>query len=184
MKNSLKWISIAAVYLIACYGIGQLRNSLQPKDVVAAPVGESPAPAVLAEDWSDVQYASVQSTTDTPWGFNAGTISEDDVGTCSFLTPGTGLILPDVQGKETLSFQYKIHPQVASASDGAGLLIWIMDKDGTILQESDVPVSNEQEWTDYTVELSVYPQAASLQILCNNGENDDDAADWALIKGQ
>lgn len=195
MKKSTKILLIAAVYLGACYGIGQYRNSLKQEPVVLAGKESSAEQAAkttetgiqdsaLVEEgiWSDAVFEGVKETTDTPWNFNAGIFTMDDVGSCVLLTPNTSVSLNIPQDADSLSICYEIHPWMKEISDGAGMVIWIMDKNDNILSESTVSVNAGDERQVCKLDLSELKDAYSIKILCNNGNNNDDSGDWVVIR--
>lgn len=75
-----------------------------------------------------------------------------------------------------------IHPWVKDVSDGAGILIWLMDNEDAILYEERVSVNNEEEWKNFQLSLNQYDSVHKIKVHCNNGENGDDSGDWVVIR--
>ncbi len=92
------------------------------------------------------------------------------------------MTLQNVAGEEKVSFEYQLHPWVKESSDGAGLLIKLLDENGDVLFEDSLQVSMDASWTNYEVSLEEYSGAVSVGIYCNNGENGDDSADWVILR--
>lgn len=191
MKKCIKLLCIAAVYLVSCYGIGQYRN-IHNKNVDEV-VNENKTEEISAEHseehqentldvWNNVVFEGVRNTEDTPWNFNAGVIDVDG-NECFLLTPNTSMTLKDISKEATVSFEYEIHPWVRENSDGAGLLVWVLDSEDNILFEDNIIVENSVEWCTYELNIKEYPKAVSVKIYCNNGQNNDDSADWVILHG-
>ncbi len=121
-------------------------------------------------------------TQDNPWGKTAGIFEMEDIGECIFLTPNTGIQINDVSSmKELLSFKIRIHPWVAELSDGAGLTVWLMNSNNDIVLEDGINIESEDEWVYLSYNLSEYENVSRIQLLCNNGKNNDDNGDWVII---
>ncbi len=131
--------------------------------------------------WSDVTFEGQKEVDDTPWGFNAGVIDVDG-DSCILLTPNTAVTLQNVVGEKKVSFDYQLHPWVKENSDGAGLLVRVLDEKGNILFEDSLQVDKDAAWSRYEVSLEEYPEAVSAKVYCNNGENGDDSADWVILR--
>lgn len=135
-------------------------------------------------EWGEYQI-SVDGNVDTddnPWGHTAGLISVEGVGECVLLTPNTSLEIANVSQKSMISLQAKIHPWVSENSDGAGLEVWIMNDSEDILYQSTVDIGNEDSWKDIHYSLADIEGASRIRFLCNNGTQNDDSADWVIIK--
>lgn len=185
MKKNIKLLLIAALYLGVCYGVGQYRNSLKEgSDITQVDTATSEDKSIAEEKkmWDNISFEGVKETTDTPWNFNAGIFDMEGEGECILLTPNTAVTVANLENMDKLSFQYEIHPWVKDASDGAGLLVWVLDKDNNIITESTVEVDTNSEWMKYELDLSEYDNAVSAKIQCNNGGNGDDAGDWVVLK--
>ncbi len=149
-----------------------------------ASTGANVAPSGSATAvWSDVTFEGQKEVDDTPWGFNAGVIDVDG-DSCILLTPNTAVTLPNVVGEKKVSFDYQLHPWVKENSDGAGLLVRVLDEKGNILFEDSLQVDKDAAWSQYEVSLEEYPEAVSVKVYCNNGENGDDSADWVILRGR
>ncbi len=75
-----------------------------------------------------------------------------------------------------------MHTWVKGNSDGAGLLVRLLDEKGSILFEDRLQVDKDAVWSRYEVSLEEYPEAVSVKVYCNNGENGDDSADWVILR--
>lgn len=143
--------------------------------------------AILKEDsfdeFTSITFEGVKEAEDIPWNYTAG-IFEMDFGKCILLTPNTSVELGSTEDLHTWSFQYRIHPWVSENSDGAGLIIWILDREGNILSIDEVQIDNFNDWHDYQVNFSSFEEAAQVKILCNNGSFNNDECDWVIIKEQ
>lgn len=124
-------------------------------------------------------FEGVQEFSGTPWNINAGKILMEDETTCLFLTPNTSV---EVALEENVCFSYRIHHWVSASSDGAGLMVWLLDEQNGILYEEEIFVDAEANWEKYKLNLENYPEAKKVKILCNNGKADDDSCDWVIIK--
>lgn len=185
MKKSIKLLLIAVIYLSVCYGVGQYRNLLKEgADATESNTADSENAANSGETemWDSISFEGVKETTDTPWNFNAGIFDMEGEGACILLTPNTAVTVANLEDIDSLSFRYEIHPWVKDASDGAGLLIWILDVDENIIDEFTAEVKCNNEWQNYELDLDKYENAESVKIQCNNGENGDDSGDWVVIK--
>ena len=148
----------------------------------------SPLPVARAEemtlDWHGLQTLIVDAkpTQDNPWGTTAGVIDTDEDGQCLLLTPNTSAVLARPEGNGGIHLAMRVHPWVAEASDGAGLLIWLLDAEDNILHEDNVLLSNSPDFVEYRQDFAEYPEATHLKLLCNNGSNDDDSGDWVVVR--
>lgn len=134
-----------------------------------------------AELWSSLTFEGQKEVDDTPWGYNAGIIDVDN-DSCILLTPNTAVTINDISGEESISFAYELHPWVRENSDGAGLLVRLLDKDENILYEDNLTVSKDADWSSYELNMQAYPEVCAVKIYCNNGENNDDSADWVILR--
>lgn len=136
------------------------------------------------QTWQDykVSFENAVATSDNPWGFTAGIIDTDTDGKCLFITPNTAVEMYDLTEKESLPLQFMIHPWVAKDSDGAGVVVWYLDKDDNILGQEEISVSNSDKWKNFEIDLKQYQGIAKVKLLCNNGANNDDTSDWVIIK--
>lgn len=133
------------------------------------------------DGFTSVTFEGVKATEDIPWKYTAG-IFDMDFGKSILLTPNTSVELGNMGDSCSWSFQYRIHPWVSENSDGAGLIIWILDSEGNILSADEVQISNSNDWQDYQVDFSSFERASQVKILCNNGLFNNDECDWVIIK--
>ena len=154
----------AAVWLIACYVIGQTINApAKATDTFQQTVQESEA--VRPPYTVTFQNAKEVSKDEIPWGFTAGEITLEDDTTAWLLTPGSSLIL---EGEGPFSFQYAIHPWMQEISDGAVLTI----KSGEA--ETELPAS--LEWHEYNSDEGI------TQLEISVSQENDVRGDWIILK--
>ena len=198
---------ILIVLLCVCYLLGQSRNNqklplegepeidkVQQDLVTVTPAlenqdegnsfGEDNKEGVSENKnplWSKVlEFEGDVSADDNPWGTTAGYISIEDKNYI-FLTPNTSVYLNDLNCAENLELSFGIYEAMSTYSDGAGLIIWILDANDNIIYEEEILVTNEV-WTDKYLLLSRYTEAERIKILCNNGTEDSDDGDWVLVE--
>ncbi len=198
------WAPIFIVcFLLLGYVIGQVRNSVKAgqelvteesyvrEDGLESNTNSEPAEEDVNlsdvdndDEWHGFRLAFENSdeTTDNPWGFTAGLIDVDE-DKCVFLTPNTGvMIYPNETGSVSV-FDAYIHPWVADASDGAGLVVWYLDKNDGIVGQEEVNVGTDGENAKLALDLTRYHEADHFKILCNNGGSDD-SSDWVVVKAK
>lgn len=182
----------ACLSLIGSWGIGQgLKLDRQgeqeipeTQEINSKEIEELSTISIVEDDnvlsSNGVVFEGAQNTSDNPWNTTAGwiKIEEED---CILLTPNTAVTFEITESK-TLSFDYMIHPWVKDVSDGAGILIWLMDNEDAILYEEGVSVNNEEEWKNFQLSLNQYDSVHKIKVHCNNGENGDDSGDWVVIR--
>lgn len=177
------WILIAAVvWLGGCYLIGQYRYPDKGEQLVQTeqPQDEDGNQSV----WStfDLEFEGNEKTSDNPWGYTAGIIDTDFAGECILLNPNTSVTFNISEDLDSFNLAFEIHPWVAESSDGAGINIWFMDSNDDILRKESFLVSDEDTWNDISYTMQDLNGAKKIKILCNNGEKDDDSADWLILK--
>lgn len=176
--KSKKLIVIFASFILSCifaYVIGQkFVVPLRHKEVV----DENKE---TADSFVKLSFEGSQETSDNPWNTTAGWIDTEEDGRCIFLTPNTATFF-EITGVETLSFDCEIHPWVKASSDGAGILVWVMDNEDTILYQEEIFVDAKDSWKKVELDLRPYKSVEKIKILCNNGKNEDDNGDWVLVK--
>lgn len=184
MKKKFKLLIIALVYLGVCFGIGQYRNYLRnngdnKNDVMAT---DGVVMTDKADEiWNSIEFQGVEETSDNPWNFNAGIIDMDGEGKCILLTPNTAVIISVDGVMDKLNFGYEIHPWVKELSDGAELLIQLLDKDGNIIYDEKVMVDSHSEKKSYELSINEYGKVQKIKIVCNNGNQNDDNGDWVVL---
>lgn len=173
-----KWLFIIGIvaFGLLCLTIGFACSSLFRK------TGENKTTDSF-DIFSSVSFEGVQKTKDIPWNYTAG-IFDMEQGQCILLTPNTSVELKGDNSPASWSFQYKIHPWVQEGSDGAGLLIWVMDAEENILYSDELSVSADDQWKDYHIDLSPFEAATKIKLLCNNSPADNDDCDWIIIRAQ
>lgn len=182
----------ACLSLIGSWGIGQglklhrqgEQEIPETQEINSKEIEELSTISIVEDDnvlsSNGVVFEGAQNTSDNPWNTTAGwiKIEEED---CILLTPNTAVTFEITESK-TLSFDYMIHPWVKDVSDGAGILIWLMDNEDAILYEEGVSVNNEEEWKNFQLSLNQYDSVHKIKVHCNNGENGDDSGDWVVIR--
>lgn len=125
-----------------------------------------------------MEFEGAVAVRDNPWGTTAGLIEDEQYGRCIFMTPNTSITVAGLEAADSIVFQPSIHYAVIDNTDGAGLLIWILDKDNTILEQQEILIPPEH---GTKVEISLPESADKIKVLCNNGIDDDDCGDWIII---
>lgn len=181
MKKAIKVMGAVFLSLSLCWFIGQqlklVREVKQMPEEVQSMENE-------ADDLQQLQltFEGAQDTEGNPWGKTAGNFEMEELGNCILLTPNTAVTM-EVAGDETeVLFQTRIHPWMLEHTDGAGLLIWVMNADDTILHQEEWKISTTDAWETRVVALEKYENASKIKIFCNNGSNEDDSGDWIVIK--
>lgn len=177
---SRKKIILAAAVVIAiavCWGIGK---KLYPEGAAwrQATETESQAPADLTILKRSIAIEGAEATEDNPWGLTAGVVNAE--GYCIFLTPGTGATITLGADEEPPALELLLHPQVASTSDGAGVVIQILDADGQVLLEREETVGAES--IGFAPDWAAYPTGRVIAFRCNDGGQGNSDADWLLIR--
>lgn len=133
------------------------------------------------EDY-DIYIEGSSETDENPWGYSAGIIEVNDIGSCILLTPNTSFEIDNISNEGVVSLQAEIHPWVSASSDGAGIDVWIMNDSNDILQQDSILIGNEMSWIDIQYSFSGLENASKIKFLCNNGDGDDDSADWVIFR--
>ena len=185
---------IVAIILFACWVIGKATHPQQEADTSGKL--EQVQPEITNEitesgmdesqgkfgGWN-LTFENVNTVSDNPWGITAGMIQEESEGECIFLTPNTSVVIDglDLEMIKTgVSMDFEIHPWVSENSDGAGIIVWYMNDAGKIIAQDEWAISNQEAWQEYILHCDS-EDVTKVKLLCNNGENDDDSADWVLI---
>lgn len=179
MKSKIKIFLIIAVYLTICYAIGQYRYSKQ--EVIDSHPDNN---EVAQSEWGDYSYdiEGSSKTEDNPWGYTAGVISTDEWGECILLTPNTAFSFNNLKESTSISLQMQIHPWVAASSDGAGIDVWFLNDANEIVHEDSYEVKGSTDWVDINYNLWDYPGATKIKFSCNNGNENNDEADWVVFR--
>ena len=191
MKNKVTLPIVIVLSIIICLLIGDYvyknstTNEENEKAVLESTSVEEPEKHVSEETMEsksiDYSFEEATDTEDNPWGKTAGVFEMEELGNCILLTPNTNIVLQGMEQLESFSFEYIIHPWVRESSDGAGLLVWLMDEDDNIISEESLEISSTEEWKQVAYDLD---NVAKIKILCNNGNNGDDSGDWVVIRTQ
>ncbi|MCM1100389.1 MAG: hypothetical protein NC079_12020 [Clostridium sp.] len=182
MKSSKRWLSVLGIVIfgILCFAMGYVCNALWDK----TDAGQEQSPMIDSFDvFSSATFEGSHATDDIPWGYTAG-VFDMEQGECILLTPNTSV---NLQGDNTLSswtFEYRIHPWVEAGSDGAGLIIRILDAEENILYSEEIPVKIDGGWQTYSVDMSPYDTVSAVKIMCDNGSADNDECDWVILRAQ
>lgn len=159
-KGLIKCVSII-LFLIICWKIGQVRNEKNSSSnidsnftqnmeqiVITSSIDNlenieekenNQADVVIENTWIEefLEFEGNVSTQDNPWDTMAGYIIVEEENYI-FLTPNTSVYFNNVDMNNELEFSYGIYSGMREYSDGAGLLIWVLD-------EEELFVSNEKE---------------------------------------
>ena len=198
MKKIIAYVIGCFIFLLACWKIGKILNPQQeseeiiqnPQEEESEGISLNPS-AVIADNhnassWEEyeITFENVESTTDNPWGYTAGMIDTDTEGECIFLTPNTAVLISGIREKiigNNLLLEASIHPWIADSSDGAGVIVWYLDENNEILQQDSIEISSKESWQEILLRFED-ECITGVKLLCNNGTNDNDAADWLIIK--
>lgn len=183
MKKSIKIVAISILVFGISLFVLQMKGN--EKEIQAPIDGENVEKQVESGNnslFAFLEFEGVKDTEDNPWHKTAGLFELEDIGECIFLTPNMSVHMLELENVEKISLQTKIHPWVQESSDGAGILVWIMDNEDNILDEKEILLSNEDKWKDITINLAEYESAVRLKLTCNNGSADNDNGDWVIIK--
>lgn len=165
----------AILYLVICWIVGQfLHGGKAGENALQEQNGQADS------EWS-VTYEGSKQTDDNPWGMTAGTIEwegEDYI----FLTPNTSAILSNLPTSGEIELTYRIHPWVSEGSDGVGLVITVMDETGTDINSEEFMVGADDILESKVLDMSAYTGGSRIRLSCNNGEHDDDSADWVIAQ--
>lgn len=173
MKKKL----LTCILLIVCLWISSC-SLVQNDDENNSQSDSSP---IQWEDYA-VIFEGSNDTDDNPWGYTAGIIESEYDGQYLFLTPNTSVEICNISQNEMLSLQTRIHPWVAQSSDGAGVMIWFMNDKDDILYQENIEIAKDGSWKDMNLDIINYDEISKVKILCNNGKNNDDSADWVVIR--
>lgn len=177
--NKKAFITILAfLWLAGCYMIGQLTHK-RAENTVSDYYSSCNLWDVVYSGKAKITGYSESS--DYPFGYNVGAIEDDEMGKSIFLTPGTAISvsISDLM-KEDISLQARIHPWVASSSDGALLQVSVLSDDLDDLFVYDVTNS---ETTDFVIEAnSIMSSTAVVSFSVSNSENKDESCDWVIIQ--
>ena len=197
IKKSLTILLAAILSLSVCWFIGQkinpnfemnkeaeletsqLTESLSEQSV--APEETSNVSVDFQPDLDTIVYEGSTATGDNPWGITAGTIHLEDRGESIFLTPNTTALWDNVGQMEELSFSYELHPWIKESSDGAGLIIWLLDAQDNIIYTEELLLNASDSLKEFYMDLTQYEEVTRIKLLCNNGASGNDSGDWIIL---
>lgn len=205
-KGWIKFIVLIIGFLGGCYLIGQVQSNenlsseteqefsqeQQKDEITITPIQDDVVENNNIENNSNqeetksieleeiIEFEGNVVTEDNPWNTTAGYITIEDK-KYIFLTPNTSVYLNDVNCNENLMLSCGIYDAMREYSDGAGLIIWVLDEQDNIIYEEELLISNEEELINYTLLLSQFENIKRIKFLCNNGIKDDDSGDWVLL---
>lgn len=195
MKKYMTILIAAVISLSCCWFIGQKLHQEKPEaeiqsdnsaeDIQQSEVQELSEPETVqkvATLVDIVDFDGANETSDNPWNVTAGIIDVENEGECIFLTPNTSAKIELTNQDKEVSFQYQIHPWMKETSSGAGIVIWVLDHQDTILCTEEFEIDEKNGWTEYKLDLEDYSDVSNVKILCNNGADDNDSGDWVIIK--
>lgn len=189
MKKSFTIAVSVVVSLGLCWYIGQQthkENSYESQNMDGIIESSEDSEENLSKQfdfWDDIYFEGNRETADNPWNMTAGKFEMEGEGECILLTPNTAVQINDPGGRNgEINFMYQIHPWVKDASDGAGLLLWVLDKKDEILYAEEITINAGEDWKEYKLDLTQYEGATSVKIFCNNGVSEDDSGDWVILK--
>lgn len=195
MKKYMTLLMAVVVSLSCCWFIGQKIHQGKPKADVQSSSNEEIIQQSEIQETREletihekdaladiVDFDGANETSDNPWNVTAGMIDVENEGECIFLTPNTSAKIELTNQDKEVSFQYQIHPWMKETSSGAGIVIWVLDHQDTILCTEELEINAKNGWTEYKLDLEDYSDASNIKILCNNGDDDNDSGDWVIIK--
>ena len=182
MKKKGMTLGLVILWICGCYFIGQQRNVQSFSENIQIDSSTDNLMNNENEKYENIQFEGKQEGADNPWNMTAGIFEMEGEGECIFLTPNTAALLDEIENMSFFSFCCEIHPWVRESSDGAGLVIWIMDREDTILHQEDIIIDREEDWKTIQLDLSLYSEAKKIKIFCSNGGNEDDSGDWVVLK--
>lgn len=132
------------------------------------------------DNLNKVEIIGNYNTSDNPWGYAIGEINYEDKKSL-LLTPNTGIQFTSEKQFTKIIIDAYLHPWVKSNSDGADLLITIVDIEGKILLEKIIKIGQNES---YLLEIGEddYDKGSLIEITCGNGGNNDDQNDWLVIE--
>lgn len=177
MKKTVKLLGAAVVFLVVCCTVWMQ---------VERQEGEKQWQA--KGDWSLLEQIGTAAVTlngrvesrDYPYGYNLGSIEDDEVGKAVLLTAGTSV---EIDGRLTgggeLKFDCEIHPWVAEQSDGA-LLIIVLASGG---QRQDFVYEVGSGRQAQTISLEQFPDSEiHVEISVTNEEGKNEDCDWVVFR--
>ena len=172
VRNIKSLIVLMMLSLIACWGIGQALHRENSQEL---------AEVVVTDLLNTAVFEGSIETSDNPWNTTAGIIEMEDTGEAILLTPNTSVLFPHVDGLTDISFSYMIHPWVKEESDGAGIILSLIDSGNGILHQEVIEISGVDSWTEFKLDISGYKDITAIKLDCNNGKNNDDSCDWVVL---
>lgn len=189
MKKSFTIAASVIVSLGLCWYIGQQTHKENSYEVhntdESIEIEDSSGEDIASQSdfWDNISFEGDKETSDNPWNMTAGKFEMEGEGDCILLTPNTAVQIDNLSNSSSeFSFVYQIHPWVKTASDGAGLLLWVLNEKGSILYEEEINIDKNDDWKEYRLNLGQYEGVDSVKIFCNNGVNEDDSGDWVILK--
>ena len=179
MKKKLPVVAGMLILGLICLGIGIICSFRRQNADVDTPITST----YSYDIFPSVTFDGAAGSEDIPWKYTAG-IFDMDWGRSILLTPNTAVNLQGTEGNDLWSFEYRIHPWVNDGSDGAGLVVWILDDRENILFSDELYVDSQDDWQEYHIELNTWNSADKIRILCNNGRLNNDECDWIIIRGK
>ncbi len=182
MKKSVKLVSAAVLSMVLCWFVGQQLKGLNEPMQQSVQETESETQKEENASFGTLEFEGVRDTEDNPWQQTAGLFEMEEMGECIFLTPNTAVTILETGSRQNITLQYSIHPWMRENSDGAGLLVWVLDEEDNILYQEEWNVSSTEGWQEQTLSLGDYANSCKVKISCNNGSGDNDNGDWVIIK--
>ena len=126
----IKAKEIVVLLLVTIFSFIYMINFFSLKDIwnkiIISQIDES-----YTLDVDSVIIEGMVETDGNPWKITAGKILMEDESSCVFLTPNTSALV-DIESK-SFCIYYCIHPWVKEYSDGAGLIVWLLNEQNEIL---------------------------------------------------
>lgn len=119
-------------------------------------------------------------TEDYPYGYNVGTIEDDEVGKAILLTPGTSISISGTfTNADCLNMEYMIHPWVVENSDGV-IFSMNITMDGET-QNYSYEVSEGTETQQISFE-EYKNKEVEINLQLTNKDGASDTCDWLVLK--
>lgn len=138
----------------------------------------------VLEYFDSLELIGVADTGDNPWGKNLSLIGGRDGNNAVLFTPNTGIYINNVTGEDVgISFDYYIYDEMINISDGMNILIKIFDSNDKVVKEDKINVKSNRNINRYNKSFKLdKDRKYSIQIMCDNGIEDDDEGDWLIVE--
>lgn len=128
----------------------------------------------------DVVISGRTKSSDYPYGYNVGSIEDEEVGKAVLITPSTSVsVFGEIQQNAALEVSLEIHPWVAEASDGAIVNVEVVC--GEEKKIFSYEVLNEERTE--IIDLKEYEgEKVRIVVSVSNKEGCNENCDWMILK--